>query len=114
MVLPGSKQFVNFTSGIVKIAKVHTMSRANRNACGEFSFLNPVNTKCTFISVTIGINKARIIGAGSQTSFAADTLVMFNQDNRSGFMNMAGPGRAACYAGSGITMVTPLRLYFDV
>lgn len=79
---------------IVKVAKAETFRRTNINTGWGHTFSEPVNTKSTFINITVGMRIPGIVRTGRYTGTATYANRAFNNDNSS-LGKSACPGWAA-------------------
>jgi hypothetical protein len=113
MASPLIKQALDFAVGILQIAEMHAMRRANRNASGIHSLLDAMNAEGAFIRITVRMDKARVIGAGSQAGFASHAFFLVDKDHPAPFVYVAGTGRTTINTGWIIAMVAAFAANFS-
>ena len=101
----------NFAIWIVKIAKHPDSCHTGRHAGRFLPFLDKFDTKPTFFDVALSLDNPDIVGAGSNTIFTTDALILIHQ-NHSIFSLMGGPCRTDLHARRIIAMLTLDRYEF--
>jgi len=87
----------NFAFRVVEVAKIHALCGTNRDTSRLLAFLNPMNTECAFINVTVRMRISCIVRTACNTGAAANAFVVSYSYNSTCFV-MTCSRWAASYA----------------
>lgn len=98
---------------IVNISKIHATCRTHRNTGRLHAFFDAMNAKSTFVRITFGMNKSRIVRTGGDTRLTTDAFVVIDKDHAAIIMNVTGPRRTTVNTRRIITMVASFASDFQ-
>lgn len=102
----------DFTFGVVEVAKIHALCRANCNTGRLLAFFYPVYAECAFIHITIRMRISCIIRTACYAGSATNTFIVCNQHNSPGFV-MTCTSWAASYTWRVFAVVTTFGTDFN-
>jgi hypothetical protein len=68
-----------------------------------------VYAECTFIGISLGIYKTRVVRAGGNTSLASAAFIVMNEHNAPHIVNVTCAAGAAIHTGRVIAMIASFR-----
>jgi hypothetical protein len=74
MVRAGCEEAAHVAVGVLEIAEVHAVRRADGDTGRIKSFLHTVNAKCAFVGVPLGVHETGVVRARGDARFAAADL----------------------------------------
>jgi hypothetical protein len=80
---------------ILEIPERHTSRGTDGDASRIESLFNTMDAECALVSITVGVDEARIVRTGGNTRLAADAHVVFNEHDTAEVMDVTCSGGTA-------------------